>query len=555
MTEPDDFSNEEMDLDVDHYTISELYAILDLPEDSTSEDILYVTNGHITTTKENGDIELYHFFQDAQDKLLEFYDDPSSIAEQTDHWYRNEVLPQQDNPVQADKTTDRVQKIDVFNDEHLAMNREQLGVNNTVSVPVAQDTLNPNLENTTSRLINLDSQFRQAANTLSTDYTLDLSDPLTNTLNLRLYSFQIPYTWYLVDSHYGNSCFWVSNLGKVYSVRIDYGNYTSSTMVTALNAALTTAGFTWGGVNGQSTAVSYNGGNGKISISLYGWLDPEDQEMNVISSGGTFDIETNAYFLFFDVTGQYVCEGLVGDCGAVTSSFSSTLGWLLGYRLPIVPLVSDVGGNIAAAVLDVHGPKYFILVIDDYNQNHINNGLVSITQLSTKLAMPSYYVPTMPYVCVDVTSLNGSGGVLDALAESGYDLANANVLNSLADKLDVGQGQVQQILPSAPRTLTQAQLYTINEIKKNREKTTTYRAKAPTTSDTFALIPIKKGSIATGDLYVDFSGSLQDNKRVYFGPVDIDRLRIRLLDDRGNTVNLHGCDWCVTLIAELLYQY
>jgi hypothetical protein len=119
----------------------------------------------------------------------------------------------------------------------------------------------------------------------------------------------------------------------------------------------------------------------------------------------------------------------------------------------------------------------------------------------------------------------------------------------------VGVTNVQQVLPSAPRTLTQAQIYTVNEIIKNRSKTTSFRTKAPTNSDTFAIIPIKYGSMTTGQIYSELSGQFQDNKRIYFGPVDIDRLRIKLLDDRGNTVNLHGADWSVTMISENLYQY
>jgi hypothetical protein len=129
-----------------------------------------------------------------------------------------------------------------------------------------------------------------------------------------------------------------------------------------------------------------------------------------------------------------------------------------------------------------------------------------------------------------------------------------NFANSLQDKLDFGSSMIPQVLPSAPRTLTQAQIYTVNEIIKNRNKTRNFRSKAPTNSDTFALIPIKYG-MSTGDLYVDFSGSIQENKRIYFGPVDIDRIRIRLLDDKGNVVDLHGGDWCITLISENLYQY
>jgi hypothetical protein len=51
------------------------------------------------------------------------------------------------------------------------------------------------------------------------------------------------------------------------------------------------------------------------------------------------------------------------------------------------------------------------------------------------------------------------------------------------------------------------------------------------------------------------SGQFRENKRIYFGPVNIDRLKLTLLDDRGNIVDLHGGDWNVTLISENLYQY
>ena len=111
-------------------------------------------------------------------------------------------------------------------------------------------------------------------------------------------------------------------------------------------------------------------------------------------------------------------------------------------------------------------------------------------------------------------------------------------------------------LPSAPRTLTQSQLYTINEIIKNNEKNTNYRTKSPTTTDTLAIIPIKRSlNSKIGELYVDFGGSLQDNRRTYFGPVNLERLHVKLLDDKGNVLNLNGSDWSITLICEVLYQY
>ena len=565
-----------IDYDTDNYTISELLAIVGL-DDPNEQLIVDTTNTLIDRFQTEGASNLVSFFQDIQTKLLQYMNqletgggdaeyEPNS--DQTDRWFKNEALPQDDNPVQKDKNTERKQQIDVYDNNHVPMNREQLGVTNTVSVPVSQDTLNPNLKNITSRFINLDSQFRQAAggvDTIATDYTLDLSDPLTNVISLRLYSIQIPFTWYVIDDQYGNTCFWVTNMDNTFKIFIEPGNYSPATFCTALNLAFTTdANFKApNDIYAQAfqylpppvlpavvpSIVTYNSNNGKITINLSGWTDPANHIIKDITQGvDIFDGATDAYFTFFDFTGRLNCLKDHLTCVAQNIAFNGTLGWLMGYRLPIVPVFS--GGNTAIAVLDLYGPKYFILVLDDYNQNHINNGLITITELSTKLAVPSYFNTSQPYICSSSASNISPLLSINSIGNS----TNQN-FNALQDKLDFSYGKVQTVLPSAPRTLTQAQIYTINEIIKNREKNTSYRGKAPTSSDTFALIPIKRAGLSIGDMYVDFSGSIQDNKRIYFGPVDIDRMHIRLLDDRGYTVNLHGQDWCITIISENLYQY
>jgi hypothetical protein len=43
-------------------------------------------------------------------------------------------------------------------------------------------------------------------------------------------------------------------------------------------------------------------------------------------------------------------------------------------------------------------------------------------------------------------------------------------------------------------------------------------------------------------------------KREYFGPVDIERMRIRLLDEYGRVVDLNGTDYSLTLELEVLYD-
>lgn len=592
-----------MDYNADNYTITELLGILDL-DDPTTDDIIETTNKYINRFSPNNENrpELVNFFQKIQTKLVQYMDNLETTGEdaeyepdeeQTNNWIKYETLPQPD-PVQKDKITNRIEKVDVYDNNHLPMKREQLGVANNFQVKVAQDTLNPNLENITSRFINLDSQFRQASGgseSMSTNYTLDLSDPLTNVLSLRLYSIQIPYTWYTIDYVYGNTCFWVTNAGNTFKIFMEPGNYTPSEFCKTLNNAFTNSfyfqppyeltnygnGFTFPS-SPAPDIVRFNQNNGKLSIFLDGWIDPSGAPVKTITQYvDTFDSKTDAYFTFFDISGQKSCyvSGTY-SCSAQSQTFDGTLGWLMGFRLPIQPVFKTSvpsssptayvynGGNTPQGVLNLYGTKYFIVVLDDYNQNHINNGLITITELSKSLPLPAYYTASQPYICTSNVTTLPTMLDLDAIGNlSNITSADAvaqginpdNLFNSLQDKLDFGTNNVAQILPSAPRTLTQAQIYTINEIIKNRNKTISFRSKAPTNSDTFAIIPIKYGSMSTGQLYTELSGQFQDNKRVYFGPVDIDRLRVTLLDDKGNIVDLHGGDWCITLISENLYQY
>jgi hypothetical protein len=231
----------------------------------------------------------------------------------------------------------------------------------------------------------------------------------------------------------------------------------------------------------------------------------------------------------------------------------------MGYRLPYITVNST--GNPAPAILDLNGTKYLILVIDDYNQNHVNNNVVSISQFTNSLKTPSYYSFDMPHICS--TPAQQGNNLQELIAgvtmTSEVEFQTTNPLNGLliGGKYEQYYTKAQTVLPSAPRTLTQSQIYTVNEINKNKSNNTTnYLSTAPTSGDILAIIPVKTSAgVPTGSLLVEFSGSLQDNKRMYFGPVDIDRLAVKLLDDKGNVLNLNGTDWCVTLVCECLYQF
>ena len=386
--------NNNVDLDVENYTPEELFTILELNEEyATKEDVIDKTDTYIQQFKTDGNTDMSTFFQDIQFALNDYIDsienthtedevkngandetdyEYNSAEKQTSNWFQNQSLKQNDTN-QSEKVTERKQKIDVYNNPHLPMKQEQLGVNNNFTVPVAQDTLNPNLENVTKRFICLDSRYRQASgqNGVATDYTLDLSDPLVNAISLRLYSFQIPVGWYNIETY--NCCFWIQFYDDIgypiifpgttknwINISIQPGRYDSTTLVVALNYALT-GQFDFSGT-AHPIPVTYNSTTSKITMYLYGGVD----------SSLNLTINDKTFITFFSTNGSM-------GSNSILLNYKNTLGYLMGYT-DVTLVAVLLNGNEATSLLNLSGPQYLILAIDDYNQNHINNGLIGITE-------------------------------------------------------------------------------------------------------------------------------------------------------------------------------
>jgi hypothetical protein len=66
-----------------------------------------------------------------------------------------------------------------------------------------------------------------------------------------------------------------------------------------------------------------------------------------------------------------------------------------------------------------------------------------------------------------------------------------------------------------------------------------------------AIIPLNSGLFATT---FDNNSNFIFKKRDYFGPVDLSRITIRLVNQRGNPVNLHDTDWNFSLQVKTIYN-
>jgi hypothetical protein len=457
-------------------------------------------------------------------------------------WARNQYLPpgDNDNPNRL-QATDRSNQFELSRDrnEHYVMKQRRLGIPSSYNVPIAQGTMNPTLRNTFRRTVIINSKRRAVlfphstdplAASSSTNFNVQLSEELKNVVSLHMMSVTIPYTWYAVDAATGTNCFHITvtetedgaSNGITSTIVVPTGNYSSAALVAAIQAQINAT--TDDSTLKEKVSVSFSESTGRCTFT------------NIAGTSARLRLT------FFDPTRQLDCAPGCKQSNKINNS----LGWILGFRSNSVyasvaynsfaldGMVYDIPAAASAfaaaptltgeAVIDTYGPKYFMIVLDDYKNNRINCGVVSVTSTDTRLDTPYYYDGDIP--CERIP--DPFGGTNDHITVN---------------------------IPSVPRTLTEAQLYTVNEIRRNRELTTVDRVAEPTASNVFAMIHFNKNGLAMGASITDTSPSIASYSREYFGPVTLQRLKVTLVDDNGFAVNLNGNDWSFTFSAESLYEY
>jgi hypothetical protein len=240
-----------------------------------------------------------------------------------------------------------------------------------------------------------------------------------------------------------------------------------------------------------------------------------------------------------------------GSRSVQNTTWDSTLGWILGYRDYIqyslvssnqvanlyyltsqngsytytetTNTISNLLTNIKISLegdttVSTNLYNYFLISLDDYIQNHLNDGLVTITRKETALSLPDYSYATTQ-ICDPITNKRTSVSTQQSNSDN----------------------------------VTNKQLYSLNQSIYSQQNAVKTYSPGPFIKDLFGFIPIKPPS-KNGDYYIEFGGSLQNQERLYFGPVNIRKMTIQLLNDRGDVVDLNNTNWSFSFICEQLYR-
>lgn len=381
----------------------------------------------------------------------------------------------------------------------------------TYQVDTAPGVLNPDLKNTVTRFINIDSSSRMELfpNNLSSDsFTFELTEPLQNVLSMSLYSVEIPQSWYNITAKKGTSAFIMYTtieLNQTTSVIVvPDGNYSTlgilSTVQTAIAAQLPSS---------VTVTVDYSPTSGKCEFHFQ-MNSPEQLLVQMV---------------WFDSSFQY--ESML------ETRVNSSLGWMLGFREAVSTSVWNAAQSVAvmqaSSIVDPSGTKYVVLALNDYKTNRINRSMLGVN--------------THPHTLIKKTQVYQDG---------------LSQFKTSTSRL--------RYLHASPRTVPDTTLQSINAI--SSQVNMKNRFAAYESSDAFAKIPLKKtdwnkmdtsGITITDNnparLIVEAGGPLQMQSREYFGPVEITNLMVELYDDKGNLLGLNGMDWSCTLVVKSLYQY
>ena len=510
----------DVDTNIDNYMIPDLFDLLGIDEDSSSvDDVVDSVFDYIDEIEKSAGIsaskkeDMVNFFENIRDALVFYIEDEGNgpggdgngpggdengpggdgngpggdgVGEGLDLVGQNatekDVVTSGGTSRMWETVGDNV-AIDTTTD-HNAMRDKNIDVPSSGQLRtdgIVKGVLNPHIKNVVTRIVNIDSQFRQfvVENEYKNagDFTIDLSEPLTNVLSIRCYSAQIPFMWYVFDEANQTNAFWIDDT----KISIDSGNYTPDDLANEINRNLrlvTGAGF-------DDVVCSAIAKNGKIQ----------------------FDLGSSVKTLkFFDAS------------RVVDQKMNQTMGWTMGFRRGEYTSTVETTTVVGEAIADLYGTKYVYIYLDEFSANRVNTSMVNMSD------MPHDIVSHMSTIPTDVSRITNASGAT-------------------------------QIIPEDPRRNTIAQRYAMNRIFENQSNNATYPYMgAPSTTNIFTMIPIKKTGLQLGDPFIEFGGSLQSGERVYFGPVNITKFRVKLLDDRGRTINLNGGDWSFSFLCETLYQ-
>lgn len=336
------------DLNIKNYKKEELKHMFDLPDNYDHQMIdtmeARFKNGILTNKKVSDETKA---------KTLFFLAEARKVL-------REQVVNFEDNVKTVLKTTSNYTMMSTpleSNAEHMVQSRDKKPYFRSLPREYFEGVINPIVRTTIHQNLNIDTRFRDNYyGSSSSNFHINMPLVLSNILNMQLVAIELPTTFFTISKQLGNNFFTISiqDATTISAVLVvPDGNYTNDGIVNVLNTLVLN--------------ISNEPGLSLFQYILFG--------INLTNGNGT-----NQMFVGLDSTapGTITSFSMNFQADLAGNEDKSTplplkLGWILGFRNGVY---ENNINYVSEGAVDLVGPRYLYLVVDDYN-NNVNNSFYS----------------------------------------------------------------------------------------------------------------------------------------------------------------------------------
>jgi len=329
------------DLNIENYTKEELIEMFELPS-NFEKNIVEIKESKLRDTIINNS----QINKDTKIQTINFLTKAKNIILSEDN-PKNKPLQEKINNFYNTSYELKTSKLEDPG-EHMVQLRPDKPYLSSYPSEFFPGVINPIKKRTIKKNLNIDSRFRDNYySTSASNFSIQLPLNIDNVLQMQLVAIELPTSYYVVSKQYNNNYFNIVVNGENAVIQIPDGNYDQSSIVDIITTQLALAGTPFSYISFIINLTNTTAGSAQTMVGPNGTGIVNDLELNF----------------------QYDRNG-VEDRG---TPLPLKFGWNLGFRNGIY---SGVTNYVSEGIVDFTGPRYFYLVVDDYN-NNVNNNFYS----------------------------------------------------------------------------------------------------------------------------------------------------------------------------------
>lgn len=238
-------------------------------------------------------------------------------------------------------------------------------------------------------VLNINTKFRNNyANTKSTDFIYNLPFQMKNVSSMKYVSAEFTNDPYSLNSNYGSNNFKIidkANGNAVHNVVIQEGNYSGDDLAKEIKTKIA-----------ELNLTNHNNTNDANKAIIDVSFNNHNRKFNFTKEVGSS--VANSSIIDFDLDFTYDKALKTPEANSYTTNFKTideqhlSLGWIMGFRKKIYTYDEDYKENddttygrykkglTSESQYDKNGSRYYMLMINDYNNNHKNVVISSYQQ-------------------------------------------------------------------------------------------------------------------------------------------------------------------------------